>query len=127
MEEGPRRTIHRSLAEVIEQEVGELSADDVAAMETGVRTEEGKAVPRIYDIAYHYDAAGEKRKAWIYALLAAEQARGQSALEVTVQQYAIARRNADGTNNAVRYRIAEGCGEALQLLGRYEEASQQLA
>src|SRR5262249_7634936 len=47
--------------------------------------------------------------------------------EVAVQQYAIAKRNAEGTTDAIRYRIAEGCGEALMLLGRYEDANQQLA
>jgi tetratricopeptide (TPR) repeat protein len=45
---------------------------------------------------------------------------------VAAQQYAIAKRNALGQSNAVRYRIAEGYGVALMLLGRYEEANEQL-
>jgi len=128
MEEETSRTIHRTLADVIEQDVGGLSAELITALERGATSREGeeKAIPRVYDLAYHYDAAGEQRKAWIYALLAAEQARRQSALEVATQQYAIAKRNAGKTNNAVRYRIAEGYGEALMLLGRYDEATQEL-
>ena len=91
------RTIHRTLAEVIEQDVGGVSADQVAAAgERGASREPRRqAIPRVYDLAYHFDAAGEKRKAWIYALLAAEQARRQSALEVAANNYAIAQRNAE--------------------------------
>ncbi|MFI5459431.1 MAG: serine/threonine protein kinase [Isosphaerales bacterium] len=128
MEEGTCRTIHRTLAEVIEQDVGGVTAELAAALERGATTREvdEKAIPRVYDLAYHYDAAGERRKAWIYALLAAEQARRQSALEVAVNNYAMAKRSAEETNNAVRYRIAEGYGEALMLLGRYEDANEQL-
>jgi len=126
MEEGTSRTIHRTLAEVIEQDMGGVTTDLIAALESEEKRDEYKAIPRVYDLAYHYDAAGEQRKAWIYALLAAEQARRQSALEVATQQYAIAKRNAGETNNAVRYRIAEGYGEALMLLGRYDEATREL-
>jgi len=128
MEEATCRTIHRTLAEVIEQDVGGVNAELVAALEGGATSREGeeKAILRVYDLAYHYDAAGENRKAWICALLAAEQARRQSALEVAVNNFALAKRNAGETNNAVRYRIAEGYGEALMLLGRYEDASEQL-
>jgi len=128
MEEGTSRTIHRTLAEVIEHDVGGLSAELIAALERGATSREGeeKAIPRVYDLSYHYDAAGERRKAWIYALLAAEQARRQSALEVAAQQYAIAKRNVGETNNSVRYWIADGYGGALMLLGRYDEAAREL-
>jgi two-component system sensor kinase len=98
----------------------------VAALESGGEEAEAQALARVYDLAYHFDAAGEKRKGWIYGLLAAEQARRQSALEVAVNNYALAKRNSGETANAVRYRIAEGYGEALMLLGRYEEANEQL-
>ena len=57
---------------------------------------------------------------------AAEQARRQSALEVAVNNYALANRNAENAPNALRYRIAEGRGVALMLLGRYDEANEQL-
>jgi tetratricopeptide (TPR) repeat protein len=122
------RTIHRTLAEVIEAEVG--AAPNV--LESGLQSwedaggPEGMVMPRVYDLAYHFDAAGEKRRAWIYALLAGEQARRQSALEVAARNFAIARRNADGTASAVRYRVSEGYGGVLMLLGRYDEALQEL-
>ena len=45
---------------------------------------------------------------------------------MAVNNYAIAKRNADETSGAVQYRIAEGSGEALMLLGRYEDANEQL-
>ncbi len=67
-----------------------------------------------------------RRKAWIYALLAGEQARRQSALEVAVNNFAIAQRNAEGTKSVVRYRISEGYGGALMLLGRYDDAIKEL-
>ena len=57
----------------------------------------------------------------------AEQARRQSALEVAAEQYAIARRDAEATPAAVRFRIAEEAGETLMLLARYDEADEQLA
>ena len=118
------RTIHRTLAEVIEAGVGAAPDDLESAIENweDAGKIEGTSIPRVYDLAYHFDAAGERRKAWIYALLAGEQARRQSALEVAAHNFAIAQRNADGTSNAVRYRIAEGYGTVLMLLGRYEEA-----
>jgi tetratricopeptide (TPR) repeat protein len=126
MEKGTVQTLHCKLAEVIEQDVGGVAADIVTGLESGEQQGEAKAIPRVYDLAYHFDAAGAQHKAQTYALLAAEQARRQSALEVAAQQYAIAKRNAEGTTNAVRFRIGEGYGAALMLLGRYEEANAQL-
>jgi tetratricopeptide (TPR) repeat protein len=128
LDEARSKTIHRTLAEVIEKDVGGVTPEIEAALESGDKASdaETRAIPRLYDLAYHFDAAGEKHKAWTYALLAAEQARRQYALEVATQQYAIARRNAVDTPDAVRYRIATGFGEALMLLGRYDEATAQL-
>jgi tetratricopeptide (TPR) repeat protein len=127
MEDGRSKALHRTLADIIEQDAGGFPAELVAALESREKPGAEKATPRVYDLSYHYDAAGEQRKAWVYALLAAEQARRQSALEVTVQQYAIATRNAArDMTDALSIRIAEGCGEALMLLGRYEEANERL-
>jgi tetratricopeptide (TPR) repeat protein len=123
MDAARRKALHLRLAEVIESAVGGVSEEQAAAVESGSQAE---AVPRAHDLAYHFDAAGERRKAWVYALLAAEQARRQFALGVAVEQYAVARRNAAEAPAAVRCRIAVGCGEALMLLGRYDEATAQL-
>jgi len=124
MEDGTCKAISRTVAEVIEAEVGDAADELESCEEAGER--EGKSIPRIYDLAYHFDAAGEAHKAWIYALLAGEQARRQSALEAAANNFAIAQRNAEGTKRAVRYRISEGYGGALMLLGRYEDATKQL-
>ncbi len=128
MEEERGKTIHKTLAELIEQDVGGAPSELVTELERGAIREEGdaKVVPRVYDLAYHFDAAGERRKAWIYSLIAAEQARRQSALEVAVTNYATSQRNIDETDNAVRCRIAVGYGESLMLLGRYAEAEERV-
>ena len=124
------QTTHLSLAEVIEKEVGGVSPELVSQIEADAsqseELEREAANPRVYDLAYHFDAAGKQQRAWIYGFLAAQQARRQYALDVATEQYAIARRNAEQTTDVVRYRIALGAGEALMLLGNYEEAMQQL-
>ena len=82
---------------------------------------EAEAPERVYDLAYHFDAAGESQRALPYALAAAEDARTHHALEVAEEQYRIAERGAS-TDQAIRYRIAEGLGDVLMLRGRYEDA-----
>jgi tetratricopeptide (TPR) repeat protein len=128
LQDGRRKALHLALAEVIENDVGGLSAKQMAALEGGDHggPEDNRAIHRVYDLAYHFDAAAQKRKAWMYALLAAEQARRQFALDMAVNNYALARRNAQESSTAVHYRIAEGYGETLMLLGRYAEANEQL-
>jgi eukaryotic-like serine/threonine-protein kinase len=131
LDEGKRRNIHRRLAQVIEAGVGSDADELEAVLASWERAgeEPGTGLLRVYDLAYHYDEAGDGRRAWIYALLAGEQARRQSALEVAANNFAIARRNAERTSApaAVRYRIAEGHGWVLMLLGRYDEATEALA
>jgi tetratricopeptide (TPR) repeat protein len=128
MDDGTCKTIHHTMAEVIENGVGGASAQQIAALDVAAHGTNAdlKAIPRVYDLAYHYDAAGATRKASIYALLAAEQARRQSALEVAANNFAIARRNADPTNKSAQFRIAEGYGAVLTLLGHYDDAAKQL-
>ena len=119
MDDGHRRSTHRALAGVIEKGSGGVPPGVVAALEAGEGgAGEGQVIPRIFDLAYHYDAAGDQRKAWTYSLLAAEQARRQSALEVTVRQFAIAARNSPGTTAAARNRIAAFPAELRQAVLR---------
>ncbi|HEX8202147.1 MAG TPA: AAA family ATPase, partial [Isosphaeraceae bacterium] len=80
---------------------------------------------RVFDLAYHFDAAGESHRALPYALTAAERARSQHSLEIAEQQYRIAARGAPGADDDTAYRIAEGLGEVLMLRGRYDEAAAQ--
>ena len=65
---------------------------------------------RVFDLAYHFDAAGQSERALEHALLAARQARSQHSLEVAEQQYRIAERGAHAgrTDHAVRYRRRAG-------------------
>jgi len=81
---------------------------------------------RIYDLAYHFDAAGESAQALPYALEAAERARARHSLEIAAQQYRIAQRGVSDTDEVTRYRIAEGLGDALMLLGQYPAAAEML-
>ncbi len=79
---------------------------------------------RIFDLAYHFDAAGDYESALPYALQAAEQARAQYALEIAEGQYRIAQRGADSTDRATRYEITKGLGDVLMLRGHYSEAGE---
>jgi two-component system sensor kinase len=86
---------------------------------------EAQPAPDVFSLAYHFDAAGESRRALPHALAAAEQARAQHSLEIAAQQYRIAERGAGTQEGAARYRIAEGLGDVLMLQGRYDEARLQ--
>jgi signal transduction histidine kinase/tetratricopeptide (TPR) repeat protein len=79
-----------------------------------------------FELAYHFDAAGEYSQALPYALVAAERARQQFALETAELNYRIAQRGAEGADTGTRYRIAAGLGDVLMLRGRYDESQQQL-
>jgi len=81
---------------------------------------------RLYDLAYHFDAASQSDLALPYALAAAEQARAQHSLEVAEQQYRIAGRGAAAIDTATRFQIAEGLGDVFMLRGRYDQAAGQL-
>lgn len=84
---------------------------------------EVEAPGRVYDLAYHFDAVGESERALPFALAAAEKARTQHALELAEEQYRIAERGVSDTDEATRYRIAEGLGDVLMLGGRYQAAA----
>ena len=127
MEGAARRRLHLRLAEVVQGTSGGLSEEEVDALATGRgEREPGNRIPRVYDLAYHFDAAGEQTRALAFALVAATQARAQYANDVAAQQYAIAQRNAVSAPANVRFRISRGRGEALLLLGRYDEADLEL-
>src|SRR5262249_39885814 len=79
---------------------------------------------RVFDLAYHFDAAGDSARALPYALAAAEQSRAQHALRIAEQQYRIAERGA--ADQATCYRVAEGLGDVLRLSGQYEQSGRQL-
>ena len=80
---------------------------------------------RVFDVASYFDAAGERERAFPYALLAAEQSRMQNALEVSEQQFRIAMRGLSNVSNELRFRVHEGLGDVLVLRGKYDQATQQ--
>jgi signal transduction histidine kinase/Tfp pilus assembly protein PilF len=84
---------------------------------------------REFDLAYHFDAAGEHARALPHALSAATQARAQCALETAERFYRIAERGAadESAGMATRRRVAEGLGDVLLMRGRYDEAGAALA
>ncbi len=125
MDEGKCQALHATLAQVIEVDAGG-GPESVDALVDQPGDPGTKALPRVYDLAYHFDAAGDRKKGCVYALLAAEQARRQSALEVAIANFEVADRNAEGASDAARLRIAQGFGEALMQAGKYAEAETRL-
>jgi diguanylate cyclase (GGDEF)-like protein len=78
-----------------------------------------------FELAYHFDAAGEHERALPYAIHAAATARSRYALDVAQRQYEIAARGA--TRPALQREIAEGLGDVAMLRGRYDEAGRHFA
>jgi len=117
-----RRIWHRSLADVIAVSSVESPIDRLLSDIEECRTVELPAMTRLYDLAYHYDAAGEATRACAFAVLAAEQAAAQFSYQVAAEQFKIAHRNVGPTQHKLRFRIARGQGRSLSLIGRYSEA-----
>ncbi|HLF23463.1 MAG TPA: hypothetical protein VI565_06020, partial [Burkholderiales bacterium] len=81
---------------------------------------------RAFDMAYHFDAAGDHQRALPHALVGASQARSRHALEVAERNYRIARRGAANGDADLRQRIAEDLGDVLMLRGCYDLAAEEL-
>ena len=79
----------------------------------------------VFELAYHFDAAGRSDRALPYALAAAQRAREQHSLEIAEQQHYIAQRGVSRTDEATRALIAEGLGDIFMLRGRYDQAAKQ--
>jgi tetratricopeptide (TPR) repeat protein len=86
---------------------------------------EQRAPERVFELAYHFYAAGMHRQALPPALESAEKARAQHSLAIAEQQYNIARRGVAPDDVANRFQIAERLGEVLMLRGRYDEATRE--
>ncbi len=80
----------------------------------------------VFDLAYHFDAAGEHTAALPHALQAAREALARNAPVVAESYYRFAAKPSVGVPEAVRLQIAEGLGEILLRQGRREEARTQL-
>ncbi|MEO7556496.1 MAG: AAA family ATPase, partial [Acidimicrobiales bacterium] len=86
---------------------------------------EGEVPRAIFELGYHFDAAGQPERALPYALAAGDEARSRHALEVAERQYLVAARGA-GTDRRSSLRVALGLGEILLLQGRYAAAGEKL-
>lgn len=81
---------------------------------------------RNFELAYHFDAAGEPQRALKYALKSGEVARSRHDLELAEGHYRIAERGMSAADHATRQAVAEALGQILMLRGRYEEAGERL-
>lgn len=124
-EDAPVTFVHDKLRETLlaELETGRRRGLHQRTAERLIRDEP----ERVFDIAYHFDAAGLPELAFDWALDAAERARKQHSLEVAEQQYLIAERGLRPNAVDERRHIVEGLGEVLMLRGRYDEASERLS
>ncbi|MGZ3455730.1 MAG: BREX system ATP-binding domain-containing protein [Polyangiales bacterium] len=79
-----------------------------------------------FDLAYHFDEAGDPASALPYALEAASRARARHAFEVAERQYRIAERGLDGETPERHGMVAEALADVLLLRGRYDDAHLEL-
>ncbi|MBN1206088.1 MAG: AAA family ATPase [Myxococcaceae bacterium] len=116
--------VHDKLREALLSLLGPEERKDLHRLTANTIASSPNADP--FELAYHFDAAGEYTQALPYALVAAERARRQFALATAELNYRIAERGAEGADANTRYKIAAGLGDVLMLRGQYEAAQQQL-
>ena len=87
---------------------------------------EAASPERVFELAYHFDAAGDAGRALPYAIAAADRARSQHALEIAERHYRIAARGVTRGDDRARRQVAEGLGDVLMLRGHYDQAAAQL-
>ncbi len=132
VDEATAQKHHLSIAKVIDDASG-ISAEDrdqwlksttpITDELVELSTEQWNCV---FDLARHFSAGGQNDQALPYALIAAEQARRQDALEVAEQQFRVAEKASDDAPPHIQFRIANGLGDVLMLRGKYEEAEHRL-
>jgi tetratricopeptide (TPR) repeat protein len=126
------RTYHLKMAETIEDASGIQADDRTQWLSTSTPvTDENVELSadqwnRVFDLARHFSAGGDAQRALPYAMIAAEQARQQDALEVAEQQFRVAEQGIDHVPVHVQFRIAHGLGNVLMLRGKYDEAEPRL-
>ncbi|HJV09722.1 MAG TPA: hypothetical protein VJ653_08570, partial [Acidimicrobiales bacterium] len=116
--------VHDKLREAL---LGQLDGADRRALHgRAALAIEAQGADRVFELAYHFDAAGDAGRALPYALAAADRARSQHALEIAERQYRIAERGVTAGDANARRQVAEGLGDVLMLRGLYEQAAAQL-
>ena len=76
-----------------------------------------------FEVAYHFDLAGESERAFGYAFESARDARARHDFEVAERQYLIAERCMETIPANVQYSVTEALGQILMLRGHYDEAA----
>lgn len=99
--EAERRDLHRRAAEHIRAEDPE----------------------RVFELAYHYDEAGEADEALPFALSAAKEARRRFDLALAERSYRIAERGARSADRQSRLAVYGGLADVLGLRNRQEDAA----
>jgi serine/threonine protein kinase/tetratricopeptide (TPR) repeat protein len=77
----------------------------------------------VFELAYHFDAAGDFDRALPYAIAAAEQASERHSLEIAERNYKIAERGIFESEDRNLLRVMRGLGKILMLRGKYKEAA----
>ncbi len=84
---------------------------------------------RVFELAYHFDAAGEQARMLPYAVRAARLARGRYALDNAVTHFRLARKACEqdpGLEASTGAAVSEGLADVLILQGSYGEARELL-
>jgi len=115
------RESHSRLGQTIERKESVSAADLWQSVESG--DDDINTPARVFDLAYHFEAARDERKSLTYTLLAAEHAASQFAIDVAIENYQIALERSSVSSISAQYRVAVRFAETLVLAGRFNEAS----
>ncbi len=115
-----RRAGHKKLATALEALRG--PAPSLGEL-TSLEARELREVELAFELAYHLDAADEPKRAFPYALLAAEAARKRFAIKLAERFARIAVRGSVHASPQERQRLLEGLGKVFLFQGRHEEAN----
>jgi two-component system sensor kinase len=119
-EEGVCHFLHDKLREAL---LSRLDAPHRTALHHSAATHiEELDNTRVFDLAYHYDAAGVPERALPYALAGAEMSRAAHTLDIAETHYRMAERSLAPGDDATKLRVAEGLGDVLNLRGAYDDA-----
>ncbi|MBY0371171.1 protein kinase [bacterium] len=80
----------------------------------------------VFELAFHFDAAGDVSRALPYALEAAERAKKQYGLWIAEEHYRIALRGAGDSDRHTLLRLHRGLAEVLMLRGNYQQVDSAL-
>lgn len=114
-----KRDLHHRLGTAIETQV-DIRFDELLSCSDERKS--SLVADRVFDLAYHFEGAGDRSKTFVYSLIAAERAKGQFALDVARDKYEIAQRHADEITDRPLFRFKSGFAETLLLSGEFQAA-----